>query len=154
MTSKPTAPSGRFATSTIHLQCLRNQSMNFTLYAPSTKIFFKRGKLPSILGPSSSALFASSTDAAVTTTNRNNPKVSTATWRLRPFTFFPPSYPTSPPMCVVLTLWLSIITRLGLSSLPACFRTCLTKSSLMRFHVPFFVHFLKYQYTVDLFGYS
>ena len=39
-------------------------------------------------------------------------------WRLRPLTFFPPSYPCSPPLLVVLTDWLSMIPKLGSGSRP------------------------------------
>jgi hypothetical protein len=43
-------------------------------------------------------------EAAVTTTSRNNPRVSTHTWRLRPLTFLPWSNPLStPPTSVVFT---------------------------------------------------
>ena len=44
----------------------------------------------------------------------NNPRTSTAIWRLRPLIFFPPSYPDSIVLSWVdLTVWLSIILAVG-----------------------------------------
>ena len=59
----------------------------------------------------------SSSAALVIATASNKPRVSTNRWRLRPFIFFPPSYPRSgAPTSMVLTDWLSMQAALGVGS--------------------------------------
>src|SRR4051812_25338005 len=65
--------------------------------------------------------------AACTTTPSSSPSVSTATWRLRPFSRFAASQPRGPPLSVVLTLWVSMIVAVGLASRPAPSRSRTTK---------------------------
>src|ERR687894_45047 len=56
---------------------------------------------------------ASWMSAACTTTPSSSPSVSTATWRLRPFSRFAASQPRGPPLSVVFTLWVSDDRRRG-----------------------------------------
>src|ERR1700753_831074 len=58
-------------------------------------------------------LSASWMSAACTMTPSSNPSVSTATWRLRPFSRLAASQPRGPPLSVVFTLWVSIDRRCG-----------------------------------------
>src|SRR3712207_6904709 len=51
--------------------------------------------------------------AACTTTPSSSPSVSTATWRLRPFSRFAASQPRGPPLSVVFALWVSTIAAEG-----------------------------------------
>lgn len=60
--------------------------------------------------------------AACTLVRKTKPSVWTNTCRLRPFTFFPPSYPRMSPTPVVLTDWLSIIPAVGCALRPAWVR--------------------------------
>ena len=62
---------------------------------------------------------ASWMSAACATTPSSSPPVSTATWRLRPFSRSAPSQPRGPPLSVVFTLRVSTIAAVGLASRPA-----------------------------------
>ena len=62
--------------------------------------------------------------------------MSTATWRLRPFSRFAASQPRGPPLSVVFTLWVSMIAAEGLASRPAPSRSMTTKWWRMLSHTP------------------
>jgi hypothetical protein len=79
---------------------------------------------------------ASWMSAACTTTPSNSPSVSTATWRLRPFSRFAAPQPRGPPLSVVLTLWVSTIAAVGLASRPAPSRSMTTRWWRMLSHTP------------------
>src|SRR3954452_12356475 len=61
----------------------------------------------------SSAAGRSCRSAGRTLASSSRPCVSTTRWRLRPFTFLPPSWPRGPPISVVSTDWLSMTEALG-----------------------------------------
>jgi hypothetical protein len=74
----------------------------------------------------------------------NHPRVSTSRCRLRPFFFFPPSYPRSvPPTSVVLTAWLSMHAALGVGSRPTAMRFRSRKTGTTRVQVPSARHWEK-----------
>ncbi len=62
--------------------------------------------------------------------------MSTATWRLRPFSRFAASQPRGPPLSVVFTLWVSMIVAVGLASRPAPSRSMTTNRWRMLSQTP------------------
>lgn len=62
------------------------------------------------------------TSARWTRTKIRKPSVSVMMWRLRPLIFLPASYPQTPPLSVVLTLWLSMMPAVGWACLPSISR--------------------------------
>src|SRR4051794_19791133 len=61
---------------------------------------------------------------------RTKPWVSTISCRLRPLIRLPPSYPRSPPISLVLAVWLSMIAAVGRGSCPARSRARSRRASL------------------------
>ena len=68
----------------------------------SPKRFYSRLRWKTSRAPSQSC-----TEAAVTTTNKSKPRVSTNKWRLRALMYLAAAKPRTPSISVVLTLWLS-----------------------------------------------
>src|SRR2546422_6891672 len=108
-TAKPFCPSACATDSSTIWYCSLTQAVHSApRYVPSTHTLRSFLQVPRIRLKILRAPAWSDREAAVTTTISNNPRVSTRTWRLRPFTFLPLSNPRSvPPTSVVLTDWLS-----------------------------------------------
>src|SRR5262245_57573197 len=104
-TAKPFCPSARATDSrTILYRSLTHAVHSAPRYVPSTHTLRSFLQVPRMRLKSCRAPAWSERDAAVTITIRNNPRVSTNTWRLRPLTFLPLSNPRSaPPTSVVFT---------------------------------------------------
>ena len=88
-TTKPRCPGGVRTTSTVTRCSSAAHSAQSPWYAPSTQTCVSVGATALAAGSSAYAPSTLGASAGVTTTASGFPSVSTARWRLRPFTFFP-----------------------------------------------------------------
>ena len=93
----------------------------------------------SSIAPAFSEILATQTQTA-----NIKPCLSTKMKRLRPFTFFPASYPvSSPPQALVFTDYESMLPALGRFLRPNCWRIFLTNQAWIHSQLPSLLHRLK-----------